>query len=67
MFAEIGEKLIADDSVHGFETFSGGCLLILRGGGVWARGKRGNDGSGGCSDWSHWEETIVERLTVAFK
>jgi hypothetical protein len=54
--AEISEKLIADDGVHGFETFSGGGLLVLRVGGGWDYGKRGNDGSGGCSDGSHCGE-----------
>jgi hypothetical protein len=53
LFAEIGEKLITDDGVHGFETFAGGRLLVLRTGGGWDCGKMGNDGSGGCSDGSH--------------
>jgi hypothetical protein len=56
VFAEIGEKLIADDGVHSFETFSRGGLLVLRGGGGWDCGKRGSDGSGGCSDGSHCGE-----------
>jgi hypothetical protein len=59
VFAEIGEKIISDDGVHSFETFAGGCLLVLvGGGGGWDCGKRGNDGSGGCSDRSHCREEM---------
>jgi hypothetical protein len=50
VFVEINEKLIANDCVQGFETFSGGRLLLLRGGGVWDRGKRGREETMGVGD-----------------
>ena len=46
VFAEIGEKIIADDGVDGFETFAGGCLFVLGGGGGCDRRKRDSDGCG---------------------
>ncbi len=56
VFAEIVEKIIADDGVDGFETFAGGRLLVLGGGGCWYSGERDDDGSGGCSDGGHCGE-----------
>jgi hypothetical protein len=56
VFAEVGKKVITNDGVNGFESFAGGRLLVLRGGGCGDRGERGNDGSGGCSDGSHCGE-----------
>jgi hypothetical protein len=58
VFAEIGEKLITDDGVHSLEMFSGGGLLVLRSGGGCDYRKRGNDGSGGCSDGSRCGEDL---------
>jgi hypothetical protein len=63
VFAEIGEKIIADYSVHSFKTFASSRLLVLGGGGGWDCGERVDDGSGGSSDGSHYcgEETIKGR------
>jgi hypothetical protein len=59
VFPEVGEKVIADDGVNGFEPFAGSRLLVFSGDGRGDRGERGDDGSGGCSDGSHlWGETI---------
>jgi len=54
VFAEIGEKIIADDSVHSFKTFASSRLLVLSGGGGWDCGERVDEGSGGSSDRSHY-------------
>lgn len=73
VFAEVGEKVIANDGVNGFESFAGSGLLVLDDGGRGSCGERGNNGSGRCSDGSHCggetggERTIksvVERVVL---
>jgi hypothetical protein len=46
VFAEIGEKIIADYGVDSFETFTGGCLFVLGSGGGCDRRERDSDESG---------------------
>jgi hypothetical protein len=53
VFAEVGEKVIANDGVNRFKSFAGRRLLVLGGGGRGKCGERSDDGSGGCSDGSH--------------
>jgi hypothetical protein len=62
--AEVGEKVITDDSVDCLEAFEVRCLLVLDGDSSGDPWERRNDWGGGGSDGGHDREAVGKGETM---